>query len=320
MKLARFPALQWVGRAGITQLALAAVDVALWDLRAKHAGMPLWAHSAAPPRRGSRPTTPTSAGCRSPPTSWSTGSRQAIEVDGYRRLKLKVGSRRHRHRPRPHRGGARGRRADDITIAVDGNGKWDLPTCLRFCADAEPLDLFWFEEPLWYDDVAGHARAGPGDDDPGRARRAALYGRRLQRLHGCRRRALRPARRDPARRHQRVHHRRRGGAWRGGCRWCRMSATWGRSMSTSPSGTRRRRCSNTSRGSWTASRSRSRWRTAPICGRSSRAPARRRPRTRCGGMRRRWGDADAPGADVNGSRQLRLQQPGKDDVAPDHHR
>ena len=41
-KLARAPALQWVGRAGITQLALAAVDVALWDLRAKAAGVPLW--------------------------------------------------------------------------------------------------------------------------------------------------------------------------------------------------------------------------------------------------------------------------------------
>src|SRR6185312_14453312 len=41
-KLARHPALQWVGRAGITQLALAAVDVALWDLRAKAAGLPLW--------------------------------------------------------------------------------------------------------------------------------------------------------------------------------------------------------------------------------------------------------------------------------------
>src|SRR3954463_15122026 len=42
LKLARAPALQWVGRAGITQLALAAVDIALWDLRAKHANLPLW--------------------------------------------------------------------------------------------------------------------------------------------------------------------------------------------------------------------------------------------------------------------------------------
>ena len=41
-KLGRSPALQWVGRAGVAQLALAAVDTALWDLRAKHAEMPLW--------------------------------------------------------------------------------------------------------------------------------------------------------------------------------------------------------------------------------------------------------------------------------------
>ena len=42
LKLARHPALQWVGRAGITQLALAAIDIALWDLRAKAADLPLW--------------------------------------------------------------------------------------------------------------------------------------------------------------------------------------------------------------------------------------------------------------------------------------
>ena len=41
-KLARNPALQWVGRAGITSLAHAAIDLALWDLKAKAAGQPLW--------------------------------------------------------------------------------------------------------------------------------------------------------------------------------------------------------------------------------------------------------------------------------------
>ena len=45
----------------------------------------------------------------------------------------------------------------DVTLAIDGNGKWDLPTCLRFCRGAEPFDVYWFEEPLWYDDVKGHA-------------------------------------------------------------------------------------------------------------------------------------------------------------------
>ena len=50
------------------------------------------------------------------------------------------------------------KRSVRIRIAIDGNGKWDLPTCQRFCAAAEALDIFWFEEPMWYDDVASHAQ------------------------------------------------------------------------------------------------------------------------------------------------------------------
>ena len=41
-KLSSAPAIRWIGRAGITQMALAAVDIALWDIKAKAAEMPLW--------------------------------------------------------------------------------------------------------------------------------------------------------------------------------------------------------------------------------------------------------------------------------------
>src|SRR5262245_50774373 len=41
-KLATFPPAQWVGRMGLTHLAVAAIDIALWDLKAKHAQQPLW--------------------------------------------------------------------------------------------------------------------------------------------------------------------------------------------------------------------------------------------------------------------------------------
>ncbi len=51
-------------------------------------------------------------------------------------------------------------------MAIDGNGKWDLPTCLRFCRAAEPLDIFWFEEPLWYDDIASHAKLASATSIP----------------------------------------------------------------------------------------------------------------------------------------------------------
>ncbi|MBN9009440.1 MAG: mandelate racemase/muconate lactonizing enzyme family protein [Rhizobiales bacterium] len=156
-KLARFPAVQWVGRAGITQLALAAVDMALWDLKARAAGMPLWSLLGGATSR-TVPAYNTDIGWLSIPTDQLVdGARRAVEVDGFRGLKIKVGS------DDPLRDVERFekvRRAvgPSITIAVDGNGRWDLPTCLRFSARAEPLDVFWFEEPLWYDDIAGHRR------------------------------------------------------------------------------------------------------------------------------------------------------------------
>src|SRR5580693_5428534 len=123
-KLARFPALQWVGRAGITQLALAAVDIALWDLKAKAAGLPLWKLLGG----ATSPTLEaynTDIGWLSIPTpELVDGCKRAIEVDGYRRLKLKVGH----DDPKAdldRLATVRHAIGDGVTIAVDGNGRWD---------------------------------------------------------------------------------------------------------------------------------------------------------------------------------------------------
>jgi L-alanine-DL-glutamate epimerase-like enolase superfamily enzyme len=156
LKLSREPALQWVGRAGITQLALAAVDVALWDIRAKAADMPLWKLLGGAAREKVEAYN-TDIGWLSLSTEQIIdGARRAIDIEGFRRIKVKVG---HADPVTDVRRLEAVRRAigPDVTIAVDGNGKWDLPACLRFCRMAEPLDIFWFEEPLWYDDVASHA-------------------------------------------------------------------------------------------------------------------------------------------------------------------
>ena len=41
-KMHSTPPLQWIGRAGLSHMALAAVDIALWDLYAKLQQLPLW--------------------------------------------------------------------------------------------------------------------------------------------------------------------------------------------------------------------------------------------------------------------------------------
>jgi L-alanine-DL-glutamate epimerase-like enolase superfamily enzyme len=156
LKLARYPAVQWVGRAGVTQIALAAVDIALWDLRAKSAGLPLWKLLGGATVERLEAYNTDIGWLSIPKDKLVEGSRRAIEHDGFRRLKLKVGYADptidiERIEAVRKAVGA------SVTIAIDGNGKWDLPTCQRFCARAEPLDIFWFEEPMWYDDIASHA-------------------------------------------------------------------------------------------------------------------------------------------------------------------
>lgn len=154
-RLARHPALQWVGRAGITTLAHAAVDVALWDLRAKAAGQPLWQLLGGAVRPEVVAYNTDIGWLSLSDEALVAGAAQAVQ-QGFRGVKVKVGSTVARDLARLR--AVRRAIGPDVTLAIDGNGKWDLPTCQRFCAAAADLDLFWFEEPLWHDDVQGHAR------------------------------------------------------------------------------------------------------------------------------------------------------------------
>ena len=154
-KLARNPALQWVGRAGITTLAQAAIDIALWDLSAKAAQQPLWKLLGGQLRDKVRAYNTDIGWLSIPDDALVRGAAGAVE-QGFKGIKIKVGSTLERDLRRL--AAVRKAIGPDVTLAIDGNGKWDLPTCLRFCRAAEAFDVFWFEEPLWYDDVKGHAQ------------------------------------------------------------------------------------------------------------------------------------------------------------------
>ena len=154
-RVARQPALQWVGRAGITTLAHAALDVALWDLRAKSQQMPLWKLLGGAVREQVRAYNTDIGWLSLSDEALVRGAQQAVG-EGFTGIKIKVGSAVERDLKRLY--AVRRAIGDDITLAIDGNGKWDLPECLRFCLSAQDARVFWFEEPLWYDSVRAHAQ------------------------------------------------------------------------------------------------------------------------------------------------------------------
>ncbi|MEI7783653.1 MAG: mandelate racemase/muconate lactonizing enzyme family protein [Betaproteobacteria bacterium] len=154
-RLARQPALQWVGRAGITTLAHAALDVALWDLRAKARQLPLWGLLGGAVREKVRAYNTDIGWLSLSDEALLRGAQTAVD-EGYTGIKIKVGSSVERDLQRLR--AVRRAVGEHITLAIDGNGKWDLPDCMRFCQAAEDCQVFWFEEPLLYDAVRAHAQ------------------------------------------------------------------------------------------------------------------------------------------------------------------
>jgi D-galactarolactone cycloisomerase len=45
----------------------------------------------------------------------------------------------------------------EVRLAIDANGAWDVPTAVKMGRALEPLDIYWFEEPVSPDDLAGSA-------------------------------------------------------------------------------------------------------------------------------------------------------------------
>ena len=160
----RCPPLQWVGRGGIVTLAIGAVDVALWDIKAKAAGQPLWQLLGGGEKKILAYNTD-GGWLNWPLETLVSDCRRCVEEDGFKGVKIKVGS--------PNIGrdiervaAAREAVGPDVMLAVDANGRLDLPTAIRFGRYLAEFDVLWFEEPLWYDDVNGHRRLAETIETP----------------------------------------------------------------------------------------------------------------------------------------------------------
>jgi L-alanine-DL-glutamate epimerase-like enolase superfamily enzyme len=147
-------ALHYGGRGGPTVLAISAFDMALWDLKARRAGLPLWNFLG-----GFDPKVPCYAGGIDLDLPLDDLLRQTDGnlAKGFRAIKMKVG--RERLGEDVARVKAmRGHLGEEFPLMVDANMKWTVDQAIRAARALQPFDLTWIEEPTIPDDPAGHAR------------------------------------------------------------------------------------------------------------------------------------------------------------------
>ncbi len=142
------------GRGGLVSLAISAVDIALWDLNARRAGVPLWRHLG-----GHDPRVPCYAGGIDLDFPLDALLEQTDENlgRGFRAIKMKVG------RPRLAEDAERVRAmrrhlGPDVPLMVDANMRWSADEAIRAARAFADSDVYWLEEPTIPDDVAGHVR------------------------------------------------------------------------------------------------------------------------------------------------------------------
>lgn len=152
-----------VGRSGVATQALAAVDVALWDLKAKRAGLPLAKLLGA--HRDSVRTYNTSGGFLHASVEEINERASASMDSGIAGIKIKVGlpdsaeDLRRVRAVRDHLG-------PDVPLMVDANQQWDRATALRMGRALEEFSLTWIEEPVDAYDAEGHAALTAALDTP----------------------------------------------------------------------------------------------------------------------------------------------------------
>ena len=142
------------GRGGPTVLALSAFDMALWDLKAKRAGLPLYRLLG-----GFDPKVPCYAGGIDIDLSAPELVEQTREnmAKGHRAIKMKVG---------------RDKLSEDVAkiaamreafgphlpLMVDANMKYSVDQAIRAARAFAAFDLVWFEEPVVPEHPEGHRR------------------------------------------------------------------------------------------------------------------------------------------------------------------
>jgi L-alanine-DL-glutamate epimerase-like enolase superfamily enzyme len=138
---------------GVTAMAMAAIDTALWDLRCRRAGLPL--HRMAGGARDRIRTYDTEHGWLQLTEAELVEGAREVRDAGFRGMKIKVG------RATPAEDARRIAACKEmlgeaVELMVDANKAWTVAEALHRAEAFRGLGVAWLEEPLPMEDVSGH--------------------------------------------------------------------------------------------------------------------------------------------------------------------
>ncbi|RFC68629.1 MULTISPECIES: mandelate racemase/muconate lactonizing enzyme family protein [Mesorhizobium] len=147
----------------ITAIALAAIDTALWDLRAKKQKLPLWKLAGGAKERC--PLYTTEGGWLHIETAALVDDALQAKAKGFTGSKVKIG-RPHVSEDVARLSAVRAAVGDAYEIMTDCNQGFSVDEAIRRAERLRPIDLAWIEEPLPADDIDGHVRLSNSTSTP----------------------------------------------------------------------------------------------------------------------------------------------------------
>jgi len=142
--------------AGIATVAIAAIDIALWDIKGKAAGLPVYKLLG-----GFRNRVPTYASGELWRNYTLDQLREAgprLVKEGYKAMKFRLGSEPTAARELERVKVMRDAVGPDIRLMIDINQSWTVDQAINVGRGLAEHDIFWLEDPTHHQDFAGLAR------------------------------------------------------------------------------------------------------------------------------------------------------------------
>lgn len=154
--------IHYVGRGGIASFAISAVDIALWDIKCKKAGQPLWKMAG-----GAGNTCKAYCGGIDLmfPLEKLLDNIRGYLASGFRAVKIKIG-RENLNEDIERIAAVRGLIGPDVTFMVDANYSMSVEKAIECSKRMEQYDITWFEEPTIPDNYKGFAQIADATNVP----------------------------------------------------------------------------------------------------------------------------------------------------------